>query len=125
MNRSGWLWGPVAFVLVAATQVACFGANDDAEEETSAQTEDPLVFGGYCSGVVSPGTCDPSVFCGDLNADRRITVTDGNLALRLAANGGYDYRADVNGDGKVTVSDAQMILSRAAGNRVTFNCRRR
>ena len=51
---------------------------------------------------------------GDLNRDGTLTPTDAAIALRLAANGGWDAAADVNHDNHITSLDALMILQAAA-----------
>jgi len=53
---------------------------------------------------------------GDLNGDKRITIADAAIALRLAATGAHNSAADVSSDGSVTSLDVLMILKAAAGN---------
>ncbi len=52
---------------------------------------------------------------GDLNNDYILSHADATIALKLAANGGWDPAADVDNDGLVTSVDALMILQAAAG----------
>ena len=65
--------------------------------------------------------------CGDADTSGSVTVTDGVLVLRTAAElgGGCQIasRCDVDGNGEITVSDGVLALRLAADLSATRNCR--
>ena len=65
-------------------------------------------------------TPPPSILCGDVSGDGKITAYDAGLAARIAVGLNHpDIKspaaAEVSGDGKVTAYDAALIAQRAVG----------
>ena len=52
---------------------------------------------------------------GDVDGNKKVTITDATKVVELAAQGSTDPKADVNSDGKVTSADANAIVEHVLG----------
>lgn len=64
------------------------------------------------------------LFCGDLNGDCNVSVTDALRVLRIAVGQlAFEIEADMNGNGEVTTADALIVLRMSVGSQVqTYGC---
>ena len=65
-------------------------------------------------------TSAKSVVVGDINGDRRVSLTDAILVFQVAAGlnpAGIRVEADVNGDGKIGMAEALYVLQKVSGMR--------
>ncbi len=101
-----------------ATLTACLGTEADVNRDDS-----------DIATTIAALETTPVEGCGDLDGNGTVNVSDGVLALRVAAQlevltWEKQARADVTGDGVITVSDAVSILRQAAGLSSPIACRR-